>query len=435
MKAKILQLIKKPFVRNVATVATGTAAAQAIGIAFSPIITRLYGPEAFGLLGTFSALVMVITPISALCYPIAVVLPKRDEDAKALAKLSAYISLGIALIVTLVLVIAGDWLLKLVGSEAISAFKFLIPVNILFAAWLQISQQWTIRKKLFKVKAKADILQAAFVNAIKSGIGLFHPLASVLIIFSTIGHAFHTAMLYLGIKKDSSITQPSNPVQSKTPIVNIAKNHRDFPLYRAPQVFINAISQSLPVLMLASFFGPASAGFYTLGRKVLGLPSRLIGGAVGDVFYPRITEAAHKGENLTKLIIKTTLSLAAIGILPFAIIIIFGPQLFKVVFGDEWMVAGEYARWLSLWLFFMFLNHPSVKALPVLSAQRFHLVFSFFTITIRLLALVIGYYLFNNDLVAIALFGISGGLINIVLIVIVTNKSNSFDLKKNQMYK
>ena len=147
MKSQILKLSKKPFVRNVATVATGTAAAQAIGIAFSPLITRLYGPEAFGLLGTFMALVAVLTPIAALCYPIAIVLPKKDEDARALVKLSFYISLGIALLVTILLLIGGDWLLAMVGAEAISAFKFLIPLNLLFAVWLQVAQQWLIRKK------------------------------------------------------------------------------------------------------------------------------------------------------------------------------------------------------------------------------------------------------------------------------------------------
>ena len=95
----------------------------------------------------------------------------------------------------------------------------------------------------------------------------------------------------------------------KVSLKKLAKRYRDFPLFRAPQVFLNAISQSLPVLMLTSFFGPAVAGFYSIGRTVLAIPSTLIGKSVGDVFYPRISEAAHNGENLTKLIKKATLSL------------------------------------------------------------------------------------------------------------------------------
>jgi O-antigen/teichoic acid export membrane protein len=65
-------------VRNVTIVASGTAGAQVITMAFAPLITRLYGPEAFGLLGTFVAILGIVTPLAALTYPIAIVLPKSD---------------------------------------------------------------------------------------------------------------------------------------------------------------------------------------------------------------------------------------------------------------------------------------------------------------------------------------------------------------------
>ncbi|MCI0590960.1 MAG: oligosaccharide flippase family protein, partial [Gammaproteobacteria bacterium] len=200
-------------------------------------------------------------------------------------------------------------------------------------------------------------------------------------------------------------------------------------LYRTPQIFINAVSQSLPVLMLASFFGPAQAGFYAIGRAVLGVPSTLIGQSVGDVFYPRIAEAAHNGENLTRLILKATLALAVAGFAPFAIVVAFGPWLFGYVFGAEWVTAGEYARWLALWMFFMFLNNPSVNALPILSAQGFHLIFTIFTIATRVIMLAAGYYVFDSDLVAVALFGASGAIINILLIGIIHIKIVSLTLK------
>ena len=76
MLTRFKQLGQSKFVRNVAIVATGTAGAQAITMAFAPIITRIYGPEAFGLLGTFMAILAVLTPVAALTYPIAIVLPR-----------------------------------------------------------------------------------------------------------------------------------------------------------------------------------------------------------------------------------------------------------------------------------------------------------------------------------------------------------------------
>src|SRR5699024_2967087 len=150
-------------------------------------------------------------------------------------------------------------------------------------------------------------------------------------------------------------------------IKRLAREYYDFPLYRAPETFLNAISNSLPILMLAAFFGPASAGFYSIGRTVLSMPSRLIGKSVGDVFYPIIATAANNNENITKLIIKATLALGFVGILPYGLIIAFGPYIFSLVFGSEWIIAGEYARWIALWSFFVFLISLIVRSLFFLS--------------------------------------------------------------------
>ena len=131
----------------------------------------------------------------------------------------------------------------------------------------------------------------------------------------------------------------------------LIKKYRDFPLFRTPQIFLNSISQSLPTLSLTILFGPAAAGFYTLSKNVLSMPSQLIAKSVGDVFYPKITEAANQGEDISKLLIKATWSLTMIGLIPFGLIAAFGPVLFAIVFGGSWRIPGEYARWMALWVF------------------------------------------------------------------------------------
>src|SRR5699024_5551321 len=143
-----------------------------------------------------------------------------------------------------------------------------------------------------------------------------------------------------------------------------------------------------------------------------------------DVFYPRITEAANTGENLNKLIKKATYSLAGVGIIPFSLVILFGPFLFTFVFGSDWTTAGEYARWIALFSFSTFINKPAVKSMPVLNAQRFHLLFTIFRAIIRTLSLVVGFLLFDSDVIAVALFGITSFITNIMLISITLRLSN-----------
>lgn len=408
---------KSRFVRSVAVVASGTAGAQAITMAFSPVITRLYGPEAFGLLGVFMAMVQVLVPAAALTYPIAIVLPKDDRDARGLARLAANIALPLSFLVAAVIVIGGEPLMGLLGAREISGFALLLPLAMLFAAFAQIAKQWLIRKKQFHVTARAEVAQALVTNTAKAGIGWFYPLAFVLILLSTAGQAIHAGLLALGIKGSwKAAARDDQEKESAPSLWALAKTHYDFPLYRAPQVLINAISQNLPTMMLAAFFGPASAGFYTICRGVMGLPSNLISRSVGEVFYPRITEAARRGENLTRLILKATLYLAAVGFVPFAVVVAFGPWLFGLVFGAEWTVAGEYARWLAVMMFFFFINKPSVAAVPVLGLQRGLLIYEFFSTGSKLIAIYIGGVLLKNDQLTIVIFSIFGAVAYIFLI-------------------
>ncbi|WML85850.1 lipopolysaccharide biosynthesis protein [Thiothrix subterranea] len=400
-------------------------------MAFTPIITRLYDPETFGLLGTFMAILAIFTPIAALTYPVAIVLPKSDADAVNLAKLSVGFAFGAAGIVALVIFFFGDGIAQHLNVQSIAGFLLLIPLAMLFSAFHQILQQWLIRKKQFKITARIAVVQSLLINLTKAGLGWLYPFAAVLIVLSTFGNALHAMLLLLSIRtqpmalpvRDEIDKRSSRPSNIKT----LAKRHRDFPLYRAPQVMINAFSQSLPILMLASFFDPVAAGFYTLGKMVMGIPSALIGKAVGDVFYPRITEAASNKENLSKLIVKATLALAAVGFTPFMVVIIFGPSLFAFVFAAEWVEAGEYASWLALWLYTMFLTNACATAVIVIEQQKFDLIFAIYKVIARSVSLLIGFLYFGDDYISIVIFSIVSAIINIKFLFIVIYKVKKYE--------
>lgn len=431
MVNRLKKFFKGSFVRNVFIMASGTAMAQVISMLLAPIITRLYGPEAYGMMGTFMAIIGIFTPIAALTYPIAIVLPKNNEDAKGLVRLSLLITIGITVLSFLIIIFLHDFIVNLFQLEEVASFLLLIPLAILFGGFLQVVEQWLIRTKQFRVSAQTAVSQSILINGGKAGIGFFYPKASILIFLTAIADGVRAClMLFFSRKSENRLSL--NIFNKSVSLKKLSSEHKDFPLFRAPQVFLNAASQSLPVLMLTSLFGPAAAGFYSISRTVLSVPSTLIGKSVGDVFYPRISEAANHGENLTNLIRKATLSLAAVGVVPYALVVLFGPWLFSLVFGVDWYTAGQYARWVALWIFFMFINQPSVRALPVLRAQSFHLIFTIFTLITRIAALYIGYSLFKSDLVAIALFGITGAILNLLLILITLYLSRKFDKERGQ---
>lgn len=427
MKSRFDKVLKSPFVRNVAVMATGAAGAQAVTMALSPIITRLYGPEAFGIMGTFTSLINIIIPVAALTYPIAIVLPKKDYEAKGIIKLSLFITIIISILSGIVLLFFNNIIVDVFNIEEISGYLFLIPLVILFAGLVQVTDQWLIRTKQFAINAKVNFFQSVIINSSKVGIGLIYPIAPVLVILQVIANGLRAFMMILFASK---LSYKSESSQTKNvSIKHLAQKHKDFPIYRAPQVFLASFSESLPILLLTSLFGPASAGFYSIGRTVLGLPSRLIGESIADVFYPRISQAAYTGESMSRLIRKTSKVLLLIGLIPFGTVIVFGPWLFEFVFGVGWDVAGEYARWISLTSFAVFVNKPVVRAMPVLSAQGIHLIYTVVILVSRVLALIVGFAVFKSDVVAVALFGISSALLNICLFLITLYLSKRFDSK------
>lgn len=413
---KVRNIFKRKFVKNVFIVASGAAGAQLITLLLSPVITRLYGPEAFGVLGTFTSLTRIVIPIAALTYPVAIVLPKNDNNAKNLVKLSFYITMIISFISLIILFLFKNFIVHVFNLEEIKLLIYLIPLVIFLAGCMQIGEQWVIRTNQFNINAKSNFFHSLIANLTKVSLGFYYPLASILVFIQSISEGIRASLIFIFIRKSKYRSENNN--EEDLSIKELAKKHYDFPLYRAPEELFSTISQNLPILLLSSFFGPASAGFYNIGRNVLSMPSRLIGKAIGDVFYPRIAEAKNNGENLNTLIKKASWSLAGVGIIPYGVVMLFGPALFSFVFGNDWTTAGEYARWIALFSFSTFLNKPAVKSMPVLSAQRFHLFFTIFRATARTIALVVGFKVFNSDLVAVALFGVVSFITNIMLILI-----------------
>lgn len=405
------------FVRDVALVAGGAAGAQAITVSFAPFITRIYGPEAFGLLGLFTAIVSVTVPLAAFAYPIAIVLEKDDRDALGLVKVSLLLAFGVAITTTALLVVGGGWLSAMLGAEDIAGYLYLVPIAMFFSACLQITQQWLIRKKAYRVCARAAIIHSIFLNTAKTGLGWLYPVGTVLIVLATLGNAFHAALMCLGALSIYKPIEHKSKERRSATLGELVSRHRDFPLFRAPQNFISAASQSLPVIMLAAYFGSTAAGFFTLAKMIMMMPTTLVGKAVYDVFYPRITEAAHNGEDLPRKIMWATSVLFVVGIIPFGIVVVYGPWIFSLVFGAEWGVAGEYARWLALFYLFNFINNPSVSAVPVLGIQRGLLVYELFSTGAKVIGLVAGFYWFESDILAVAIFSIVGVVSYVALIL------------------
>jgi O-antigen/teichoic acid export membrane protein len=261
----IQQVRRSPFVRNVAAMASGTAASQVISMIFAPVITRLYGPEAYGIQSVFMSIAGICASIAAMTYPVAIVLPESDSVALALARLSIYVGVVTSLLTLMILFFWGAELLFLLNAEQIIPYIYLVPVFMLVSVFGEVVAQWLIRKRAFNLTANINVAQSIITSTIKTFMGFLNPSATVLVVTNTFGGLLEAMLMVLGLRrgyeKNLLYHNERNPPHPKYHLWELANQHRDFPLLRTPQVLLNAVSQTMPMLLLASYFGATAAGF------------------------------------------------------------------------------------------------------------------------------------------------------------------------------
>ncbi|WP_297833404.1 lipopolysaccharide biosynthesis protein [Pseudomonas sp.] len=417
------QFFRGRLVRNILTTISGSAGAQAINLALIPVIMRIYGPDAFGVVGTFQSLSIILIPWCALTYPTAIVLPVHDSDARGLIRLSLRVAAVICGTSALLLYGFGAQFATAMGIDILIPYLMLLPVVMFSSAVLEITQQWLYRTQRFSLTARGATLHALLYNATRSLAGLVQASAPVLVVTSALYYIIHSSLLLIGIRlRHDSGPATSDSLIDDEPRKNLrqlAADYRDFPIYRAPQVLINALSVHMPTLVLASAFGAVPAGFFALCLQVLAMPSNFIGKAVGSVYYPRITQAIHAKEPVTRLLARGVAGMALAGLVPFATLAIAGPWLFSVAFGAQWQPAGEYARWLALSEFAGFIGGPCLVAVPALSLQKRFLIVEIVSTSLRILAVLAGAFIFKEALAVVMAFAAANVAINLAMIVIV----------------
>lgn len=396
---------------NITTLATGTAIAQIITLATTPFVTRIYGPENFGLQGVFIAIASMLAPIATMGLSTAIILPKNEDEAKILAKMAAMSSIACTVAITTLLYFEQSRFLQILNAQSIERLVYFLPLAVLISAISSIVAQWLIRYNAYKISAKYTALTAALTGTGKITIGLQSATAATLIAVNTAGVFIGTLLTFAAWKAErKEVTAITEKIGATENWWITLKKYRDFPLLRTPQNLINAFSQSLPILMLSAYSGSGTAGQYTLAITALGAPAALIGNAVSSAFYPKISQTIHAGKKSSPLIINTTRTMLAAGTLPLVMIIAFAPDLFEIAFGNAWETSGLYAQILATWVFFQFLNKPAVAAIPALRLQGGLLIYELISTGLKIMSLWIGLAIMQSATWAISMFSAFGVL-------------------------
>lgn len=391
-------------VQNVITVSTGVAAAQAISLAFTPFLTRLYEPEAFGALAAFTAVVNIITPLSTLGFSNAVVMTSSEEGASTVARLSLFCAALVVPIVLVFILLFESQIARWTGLEDRPVFLYLIPVSLFLVALLSVANQVAIREGLFSSKSVSFVASSLLMNVSKLTLGFLTPSGLILILISMLGNSLNFLILLAIVPLKGSFN--IRGWFGTAGILQAAKEHRDFFLFRMPQSIINSVAFGLPVILLTSYFGLESAGQYSMTTLILGAPILLLGQAVSEVFFPKITSKIRNDPAfMSSLLKRASFVMAALSILLFCPITVAGDLVLPFILGSSWERAGVFSQWVSISMVTLLASRPAVAAIPALKLQGTLLVYEILITCARVGALLLGAR-FGNDVTAVAAFSL-----------------------------
>jgi len=395
------------FAGDVFKLAGSTTVGQVIVVLASPILARLYAPEAFGTAGVFASILAIVTVVVCLRYERAIMLPREEEKSAQLA----VGSLGIAAFVTALTIVGvvlwgeviGDWL----NAPELVPHLWLLPLAVLAIGVGLVLRYWNTRKKEFGLLSVAQVAKSATAQASALGAGLLQFSGpGPLIGSATAGWIVSSTLL--GLRVSPQDRKLLSQVRWRSILASL-KRYRKFPLASMWSGLLSTQAQQVPILLLSALFSQQVVGYYSLSVRVVALPAAVIGQAVSQVFLQRASVAQHEG-TLHVTVQSTFQRLVSLGLFPLLLLGLLGREVFVVVMGPQWTEAGMYTQILSIWQFFVFMSVPLSTVFTVLERQGAMLGFNVVLLTTRVLSLGIGAATANVYL-ALALYSVSGAVL------------------------
>jgi O-antigen/teichoic acid export membrane protein len=338
---------RRPFVRNVLLLSGGTVAAQVLAAVSAPVITRLFSPAEFGMLGAYTALLAVLSSGITFRYEWAIALAESELEAVNVFALA----IGIATLNSAILLIAilalRPWL-----SSAIADCALWLPPGVLALAVYRTLSVWAIRRHEYRALAETKITQTASMVGIQIGSGLLRVGAAGLLIGQIAGQAGGCGTLARRMLLSGGWLRSICLKE----IWRAARKFARFPKFSTAAALLNSCSEGLPVLCFIWMFGPVVTGYYTLVQRLVFVPGNAVVSSVSQVFFG---ESCHlqresRPDLIRKNYIQRFWQLLLLGVSGAAIGAAIAPYAIPMLFGPDWRQAGVcfqiFAPVLATWL-------------------------------------------------------------------------------------
>lgn len=413
--------MQSSFRNNFLKLFSGTVIGQFLPIIVTPLLTRLYSPGEIGNFALYYSVVAIFTGVINLRIDQALVVSTYEIEVQRLFRLCSKISTLISLI-TFCLVFVCFLFSEITETFHFSSWWLILPFHLLFVGRVQSGTYLLNKRSQYGVMGKSKVLNGVVFALIQVSLFQFNEYG--LILGSFVGMLVNS--IYLGkniVGYSKELALFSRKLSSSD--FFLLKRYRNFPLFTATNGLINATSNNIPVLLLGELYDYKVTGFYSWANRIIQTPMGFILSSLQQVFYQSVADAYKNKKDLYPIVISMLKKLFLVGLIPYTIMFFFSQDIFGFVFGSEWKEAGRYTQLLTPWFFIMFLNSPITSIILILNKQKEYFLYEIVLLAFRFLALILGYYYFNDAYYSILLFGIAGAVYNLFLLRYLINLSKN----------
>jgi len=372
--------------------------AQAIPLAMSPILTRLYTPDDFGVLAIYMSLAAVLTVFVSLKYDLAIIIPEKDSDAANTTVLAIVIATLISIVIFFLVFGFNDRIAFLLTDDKeiqpeLARWLYFIPFSVFLMGLFNALSFWFNRKVAYKKMAVSKVSNSFGNVGGQLAMGAAKLTPQGLLFGFVAGRLVSVMYLIAAFLKNRDIAFSG---VSKEGIKGILKRYKRFPLFTMPAEAINVISNQIPVIIIGKFFGGGALGNYALMERILSAPISLLGRSVLDVFKQKASEDFIRNGECRSIFVKTFKTLALLAMVPTLALFFLSPIVFSIVFGEEWQMAGEFAQILSVLFFFRFVSSPLSYMFNIAEKQHLDMIWQIGLLIATTISFYIGIQ--KNDL-------------------------------------
>lgn len=364
-KHKSTLRMRSTFVRNVAVLVSGRAGAMLITFLLTPVIARLYAPADFGVVAVLVTVTQLIGGVSMLNYHRAAVIPGSIEESGRLLVLARRMLAVVLIILIVIWVVAIVTGIGMPFGKILGIWVWIVPLAVALVGLAEVRVMALTCSKEFGVISRADIGQALARSGGRIGLGVFFGSSVWALVAGYLaGLLVQLAILKGHTERYKSVTSVMTGWRDLMPV---AREYKDFPLMNMPSNILSNVSAKLPVLVLGMWLGPAVVGFFAMADRLVRAPINTVVIALNRVYLQKVAEMQKEGRGIGRALRKTTMTLFALGIIPFGILWLFGEEILIVVLGEAWREAGYYVEILAPWFFAAW---TSAVIAPTMIVQR-----------------------------------------------------------------